>query len=105
MQFHGHVTRGEEDSTTVTGTQGTLRSRGTGLNKHPEVELFLEAGQAVAPLNGCWFDNGFKGTMAELLCAIDEDREPYNSAASNLVGLELCFAALKSADSGQPVEL
>jgi hypothetical protein len=43
--------------------------------------------------------------MAELLCAIDEDREPYNSAASNLVGLELCFAALKSADSGQPVEL
>ena len=43
--------------------------------------------------------------MGELLCAIEEDREPNNSARSNLKSLELCFAALKSADSGQPVDV
>ena len=43
-------------------------------------------------------------TMGELLCAIEEDREPENSARENLRSLELCFAALASADSGQPVK-
>jgi hypothetical protein len=43
--------------------------------------------------------------MGELLCAIKENREPYHSAANNLASLELCFAALASADSGQPVIL
>jgi hypothetical protein len=39
--------------------------------------------------------------MAELLCAIEEDREPNNSAAGNLASLALCFAAVKSADTKQ----
>lgn len=46
--------------------------------------------------------DGFRGTMGELLCAIEEGREPANSAANNLRTLELCFAALKSADTGRP---
>ena len=103
MQFHGHVLHGEEDTTTVNGTRGTLRSRGASLNAQPQIELYLEDGIATAPLEGHWFDYGFQGTMAELLCAIDENREPSNSAASNLVALETCFAAMKSADTGQPV--
>lgn len=103
MHFHSHTTLGEEDTTIVNGTKGTLRSRGPGLNKQPQVELFLETGTAVAPLKGNWFTNGFQGTMAELLCAIEENREPYNSARSNLTSLEACFAALKSADTGAPV--
>ena len=32
MSFHGHTQLGEEDVTTVVGTEGTLRSRGPGLN-------------------------------------------------------------------------
>ena len=104
LQFHAHVTHGEEDTTTINGSKGTLRSRGPGLNDQPQVELFLEDGQAVVPLEGHWFDFGFQGTMTELLCAIEEDREPYNSAASNLAALETCFAALKSADTGKPVK-
>ena len=42
--------------------------------------------------------------MGELLCAIEEDRQPSNSAAHNLKSLELCFAAVASADKGEPVK-
>ena len=38
--------------------------------------------------------------MGELLCAIEENREPDNSAANNLRSLEVCMAALRSADEG-----
>ena len=42
--------------------------------------------------------------MGELLCAIEEDREPSNSARNHLKSLELCFAALKSADTGKIIK-
>jgi hypothetical protein len=38
--------------------------------------------------------------MGELLRAIEEKREPDNSARSNLRSLAVCFAAVKSADTG-----
>jgi hypothetical protein len=41
--------------------------------------------------------------MGELLCAIEEQREPTHSARNNLDSLALCFAALASADRGGPV--
>jgi hypothetical protein len=40
--------------------------------------------------------------MAELLCAIDERREPLHGARDNLASLALCFAACASARDGQP---
>ena len=43
--------------------------------------------------------------MGELLCAIEEDREPNHSAANNIRSLELCFAALASADTGEAVKV
>ena len=104
MSFNAHTKLGEEDVTTVVGTQGTLRTRGPGLNDQPGVEVRLEDGSVDVPLEGCWFEEGFQGTMGELLCAIEEDREPYNSARNNLNSLELCFAALESAESGIPVK-
>ena len=64
----------------------------------------IDDGSVDVPLEGCWFDSGFQGTMGELLCAIEEDREPSHSARNNLRSLELCFAALQSAETGQPVE-
>lgn len=103
MGFNAHTTLGEEDLTTIVGTRGTLRSRGPGLNDQPVMELFTEEGIAKVPLEGSWFKNGFQGTMGELLCAIEEDREPLNSAENNLKSLELCFAALVSADKGKIV--
>jgi hypothetical protein len=40
--------------------------------------------------------------MAELLSAIEEDREPTNSARDNLRSLELSFAAVASAEDHEP---
>jgi len=45
----------------------------------------------------------FHGVMAELLCAVEEEREPSHSAAQNLGSLALCFAALESANTGRVV--
>ena len=104
MSFNAHCTRGEEDVTTVVGLQGTLRSRGSGLNQQPRMDVFLNGGSVSVPLEGYWFESGFQGTMGELLCAIEEDREPQNSARNNLKTLDLCFAAVRSADKGLPVQ-
>ncbi len=42
--------------------------------------------------------------MGELLCAISEDREPYNSARHNLLSLQLTLAACRSSDQdGAPI--
>ncbi|QDT12109.1 Gfo/Idh/MocA family protein [Planctomycetes bacterium K23_9] len=103
MSFNAHTRLGEEDVTTIVGTKGTLRCRGRGLNEQSEMQVFLENGCYVAPLSGCWTENGFQGTMAELLCAIQDNRTPWNSAANNTKGLELCFAALESANTNQVV--
>jgi hypothetical protein len=42
--------------------------------------------------------------MAELLAAIAENREPTHNARNNLASLALCFAAVASADRGEPVK-
>ena len=104
MCFNAHVGYGQEDRTIVAGSEGTMRAFGPGLNDQ-QVQLWTKAGHACPRLDGDWFDNGFRGTMGELLCAIEEDRTPWNDAAANLRSLELCFAAMKSADSGQVVRL
>jgi predicted dehydrogenase len=92
---------GSVDSTILTGTKGTLLSMGPDLGIQA-VSLTTEAGSASPVLEGSWFPDGFHGTMGELLCAIEEDREPSNSAKNNLRSLELCFAALRSAETGLP---
>lgn len=97
MAFNGHVRHGQEDRTVVCGSNGTLRSFGPSLSEQTVV-LHTEAGQAVVPLEGSWFTSGFQGAMGELLCAIEEKREPSNGARGNLRSLELCFAAMRSAD-------
>ncbi len=103
MSLNAHARLGEEDVTTVVGTKGTLRSRGPGLNDQPTMEIYLPEGETAVKLEGCWFRNGFQGTMCELLCAIEENRTPSNNAESSMKGLALCFAAVSSAESGQAV--
>jgi len=41
----------------------------------------------------------------ELLCAIEENREPENSAADNLTSVALCLTALQLADQRRVVAL
>ena len=43
--------------------------------------------------------------MGELLCAIEDNREPNHSARNNLKTLELVQAATKSADTNELVKL
>jgi predicted dehydrogenase len=80
----------------IHGTEGTIRGSVT---KGAEF-LELDAGGEVErfELEGAWYPDGMAGTLAELLSAVAEDREPYNSARHNLLSLELTLAACRSAD-------
>ncbi|MFK7847563.1 MAG: Gfo/Idh/MocA family protein [Rhodothermales bacterium] len=93
MSFNAHVIHGQEDRTIVCGEHGTLRAWGPELNNQ-QVGLWTAEGFAQPVLEGCWFDSGFQGTMGELLCAIEENREPQNNARNNLKSLDMCFRAL-----------
>lgn len=101
LTFHAHTKLGPMEEVVVTGTKGTFRSSG-GVCHNNRITLFTEKGYAKPRLKGNWMPDGWRGTMGELLCSIEENREPDNSARNNLRSLELCFAAIKSADSGQP---
>lgn len=102
LAFHGNTRFDPAESTVVTGTKGVFRSSGA-VCGNDAVTLATDAGRSTVGLAGQWFPDGFAGAMGELLCAIEEDREPENNARANLQSLELCFAALASADSGNPV--
>lgn len=104
LVFNGNCLQGSSDRSVVCGSGGTLISDGPGLMDQA-VTLITEEGRASPALEGHWFPEGMAGTMGELLCAIEEDREPAHSARNNLKSLELCFAAIASADGGQPVQV
>lgn len=105
LAFNGCSRFGARETCTIVGTKGTLHAVGD-LCAVSSVELVTERGRASAELEGSWFPDGFRGAMGELMCAIEEDREPENSAADNLRSLALVFAAMESADkNGVPVRL
>jgi predicted dehydrogenase len=104
LSFNGDCPYGQRDTTTLVGAKGTLRSEGSTLSEQV-VTLHTAEGEAVPELKGTWFKQGFHGAMAELLCAIDEDREPINSAKNNLATLDLCFAAVASVDAHEPIRV
>jgi predicted dehydrogenase len=101
LSFTADTPVGHEDRTYIAGTEGSLKSVGPGLQEQ-RITLYTRRGIATPELQGSWFPGGFHGAMAELLCAIEERRQPSNSAASNLPSLALCFAAIASAQSGKP---
>ena len=104
LVFDGDTHIGARDTTVVIGTRGVAASGGPDLNTQ-SVELHTEEGVARPALSGAWFTDGFAGAMGELLAAIEEKREPLNSARGNLATIGLCHAAVRSARTGQPVDL
>ncbi len=104
LTFDGNTPRGALDTTVVVGTRGTLRSTGPDLGRQA-VALYTDAGVATPALSGQWFSEGFAGTMGALLRAIETGEEPINSARGNLAALRLSHAAIRSAQSGQPVNI
>ncbi len=97
--FNANVEHGQEDRTVIAGTEGTIVSAGPSLSEQA-ITIYTAEGYAKPALDGTWFREGFHGAMAELLCAIEEGREPINTARSNLRSLSLCFAAIASAAEG-----
>ncbi len=102
LVFDADTPFGPQDETYLTGTRGTIASTGPDLKKQ-KVTLTTAAGRASPRLFGSWFPDGFHGTMGELLCAVEEDRQPAHSARNNLHTLALCFAAVASADRHKPI--
>jgi predicted dehydrogenase len=102
LVFDGHTRAGRLDRVFVAGSKGVISSTGPDQD-HQKVELTTAAGVARPKLVGAWFPDGFHGTMAGLLSAIEERREPMHSARNNLASLALCFAAVASAARGRPV--
>jgi predicted dehydrogenase len=100
LVFDAATPFGPSDTTYIAGTHGSLVSCGPDLGQQ-RVELHTGAGAARPALEGRWFNDGFAGAMGELLCAIEEGREPENSAEGNLISLANCFAALEAARTGQ----
>lgn len=102
LSFDASVRHGPLEETFVAGTEGTLYSTGSG-NQDQTASITLDGGSWTPTLSGKWFPDGFRGTMGELLCAIEEKRECRIRAADNLHSLALCFAAIESAETGKPV--
>lgn len=100
LNFDAHSRFGPQEAICIAGSAGTIRARGPICAAH-DLTLHTRRGCAKPDLKGKWFNDGFRGTMGELLCAIEENREPSNSARDNLRSLALCFAAVKSANTGK----
>jgi predicted dehydrogenase len=100
--FDGFTRFDRLDRTLVVGSEGAIRSTGPSTD-FQRLEMTTAEGLARPRLKGAWFPDGFHGTMAELLVAIAEDREPAHSARNNLASLSLCFAAVASAERGEAV--
>lgn len=87
----------------IHGSEGTIRGSVLG---NDYVELDKDGVTHRWRLEGQWFPDGFAGAMGELLCAIKEEREPYNSALHNLLSLGLTLAACRSAEQeSRPIPL
>ena len=104
LLLDGSVAHGPRDTSFIAGTAGGLRSDGTDLGAQ-QVTLTTADGIARPALDGQWFNDGFRGTMGELLCAIEQGRAPGNSARANLRSLALTFAAVESRASGREIEV
>jgi predicted dehydrogenase len=88
----------------VHGSAGTIR--GSVRRGSDFVELERDGASSRFQLAGEWLPEGFAGAMGELLSAIAEDREPFNSARHNLLSLQMTLAACRSAEQGgRPVTL
>jgi predicted dehydrogenase len=103
LAFDGDTKLGPEDRTVITGGAGTIKCEGPDLEDQT-VTLYTEDGYATPDLETAWFPDGFHGAMAELLSAVEADREPANSARDNLATLELTYAAVASAEDREPKE-
>jgi len=112
--FDANTPNGIRSRTYVAGTTASFEARqktgpwsdwGGGPSRYPwerqQASLHTEQGTYQPKLEGSWNPEGWKGTMGELQAAIQDNRKPENNARDNLRCLELCFAAIASAEDGE----
>ncbi|MEM1305028.1 MAG: hypothetical protein AAGG46_09030, partial [Planctomycetota bacterium] len=104
LAFRGDTRFDPMETITVVGDAGVYRCVGPVCGA-TSATLTTADGRATIEFSGSWFPDGFAGAMGELLCAIEDGREPSNSGRLNLESLALCFAAVASAEAGAPVEI
>lgn len=104
IHLDGSVKQGAFESVEIIGTKGRISATGKPLESH-DFQLITAEGIARPQLDGHWMPEGFGGAMGELLCAIAENRQPYNSAAHNLRSLEAAFALIASVDEGRQMKV
>jgi len=102
LSFNAAAPFGHRDRTYLVGTKAIAHSFGPGLQDQT-VQVINADGVMQPELIGNWFNDGFHGAMAELLCAIEERRTPPHNAVDNLRSLALAFAAIGSAHNGSPM--
>lgn len=102
LAFDAALVHGQQDRLFIAGTEGSIFSVGE-TYQDQKLSLRNSLGEWSPRLQGKWFSDGFRGTMGELLCSIEENREPSINAADNLKSLALCFAAVASSQVHQPV--
>ncbi len=102
LLFDAATRHGPMDRTVITGSAGTLESRGPDLGQQT-VTLTTAQGRAQPRLTGQWFNDGFVGAMGALLVAIETGTRPTHDARRNLDSLALCLAAIASARRHLPV--
>lgn len=102
LVFDGFTMFGPWGTTSVIGDRGSIYSEGPSENKQ-SVRLITAKGIAKPKLVGRWFNDGFHGTMGELLRAVEEGRQPTHSARNNLHSLALCFAAVASVERDRSI--
>jgi len=87
----------------VTGSRGMVSLDGASLGGR-ELKVVNDKGSATIAVEPDWFPHALIGSMADLLCAIENNESPNAHPRSSLTGLSLCFAAMQSAVTGLPVD-
>ncbi|QDS94202.1 1,5-anhydro-D-fructose reductase [Roseimaritima multifibrata] len=101
LVFDAYTRHGPSDRTLIVGDQATATSSGPDL-QNQTVTITDAQGSFSPKLTGKWFPDGFGGAMQEFQAAIREERPSSIEARDNLESLSLCFAAIASANTGQP---
>ncbi|WGM20283.1 Gfo/Idh/MocA family oxidoreductase [Paenarthrobacter sp. OM7] len=103
ISFRASAPLAEKGMYRIEGTEGTIAHEGHSLGGEV-VTLTRQDGSSAIDLQGDWWSNGMRGTMAELMDAVETGRSARNSAETSLASLRLCFAALHSARTHVPVD-
>jgi predicted dehydrogenase len=81
---------------------------GSAMANHTELTIALREQpdtQQLVKLRGSWFPDAFGAAMGELLRALAEKRQPLTSGRDNLDTIRMANAAVKSAETGQAIDL